>query len=363
MQPSGQSANRWQLRTDRQKPTLLSVLVLCALGCILCGCSGGQGSNAAQKPEVVDVDAQPVITLVPEKTPSPTPLPTQDPAMEPFTIAWFGDTQSYASAYPAQFDDMVQWVVDNRDAYHIRYVIHTGDIVNQPEIASEWDTARHALSRLTGVLPFFSVAGNHDQLGVLTQTGQDYTPYTALMDALGCADSPYLAGHDKTWRRRFDRLTIGHEKFLIIGVGYQLSHTDYDWLNSVLTSYADHTAILVAHYYLDFDGAMRGEGKHLFRNVVMQHENVKYVLCGHRHRVLHRIQDVDVEFDRIVDRRVYAFMNDYMGYADGGGGYILLLTFDPVKREIRVTSYSPVRDDFNYFDDETVETFSLPYLP
>ncbi len=340
--------------------TRLSAFALLAICCIFAlGC----GQGAATVPETQDAA---VVAITPNPTatqePTATPNPTPDPAMEPFTIAWLGDTQSYASTYPEQFDTMTKWVVDNREAYNIQYVVHTGDIVNEPRSAAEWETAQKALSRFNGVLPFFSVAGNHDLVGVLTHTGKDYTPYAALMEELNCQDTPTLAGMEENWRRRYDLLTIGDEDFIFIGVGYGLVHADYDWLNDTLAKYPERTAVLIVHYYLDFDGVCREEGRHLFRRVVINNPNIKYVLCGHRHRVQHVVQDIDVDLDRKVDWNVYALMNDYQGYEKGGGGYLVLLTFDPKDREIRVTSYSPVLDDFNYFEDETIETYTLPYL-
>ncbi len=333
---------------------LLAAACACLWACVP---GGGDRTDASAGPvELAE--------LVPASTPESTrvPEPTPDPALKPFTIAWFGDTQSYASTYPEQFDAMTRWVVDNRDALSIRYVVHTGDIVNKPEVQAEWDAARAALSRFSGALPFFSVAGNHDLVGMLTQTGQDYGRYAELMEALGLSDTPTLGGRDETWRRRYDLVTIGRDAFIFIGTGYRLSLDDYDWLNEILAQYADRTAVLIVHEYLDFDGVPRGDGRHLYRKVVMKNPNVKYVLCGHRHRVQHVIQEVDENSDRAADRSVYALMNDYQGYENGGGGYLVLLTFDPKLREIRVTSYSPVLDDYNYFEDGTIETYTLPYL-
>ena len=40
-------------------------------------------------------------------------------------------------------------------------------------------------------------------------------------------------------------------------------------------------------------------------------------------------------------------------------GYCMLVTFDPLSRTISFTSYSPVFDDYNYFLNTSVETFTL----
>src|SRR5512147_1592342 len=40
------------------------------------------------------------------------------------------DTQFYSSAWPDIFRAQTQWVVDNRAAENIAFVLHTGDIVD-----------------------------------------------------------------------------------------------------------------------------------------------------------------------------------------------------------------------------------------
>jgi 3',5'-cyclic AMP phosphodiesterase CpdA len=162
-------------------------------------------------------------------------------------------------------------------------------------------------------------------------------------------------------RRRFDLVTIGHEDFILIGIGYNIQRVDYDWLNATLAKYADRTAILVAHWYMELkpETELIADSELLHR-VVAANPNVRYVLCGHRHGLRHVEEMYDDDKDGEKERTVQAIMVDYQALPNGGDGYFMLLTFDPVLRTVTKTSYSPVLDDFNYFEDESIETFTMP---
>jgi hypothetical protein len=69
-----------------------------------------------------------------------------------FTIAFLGDTQNYSSDYPAIFNQVTQWLVDNKAARNIQFVVQDGDIVNG-DATAQWNNARAAMQKLDGVLP------------------------------------------------------------------------------------------------------------------------------------------------------------------------------------------------------------------
>jgi hypothetical protein len=303
----------------------------------------------------------PTVLVTSPPTPTQTPVPTPDPAMEPYCIAWISDTQGYSAAYPETFLAMTNWIVDHKDELHIQYVVHTGDIVDNMRSGIQWERATAAMDVFIQKLPVFAIAGNHDIAGI----NHEYKQFHALMERQNYTSYPTFGGEEELGRRRYDLITIGHDDFILIGVGYTQSPADNDWLNSILSQYKDRTAILIVHHYLDVDGTMNshsGDGWNLYRRVVMKNENIKYVLCGHRHNVKRAVQELDVDGDSTPDRTVYALMGDYQGFEKGGLGYITLLTFDPVAREIRVTAYSPTLDDYNYYEDEALETYTMPLV-
>lgn len=254
---------------------------------------------------------------------------------------------------------MTDWIVSEREALNIRYVIHTGDVVNDVLRSSERTNAENAMLSFKGVLPVFAVAGNHDNKGM----DHNYTFFGALMDKLGCAELPTFGSMEACWRRRYDLVTVGHDDLILIGAGYCLTKADTDWMNEALMRYPDRTAILVAHWYLDLKGdTLTDDSKRLYTEVIAKNPNVRYVLCGHRHGLRRVEQTFDDDGDGTIDRTVYAVLTDYQGTEADSFGYLTLMTFDPAARIIRMTSYSPCLNDYNYYEDESIETFTLPLV-
>jgi len=321
----------------------------------------GLAACAKARPSVPATTATPEATIAAPSAetaaPAATPEPTPDPALQPVTFAWISDTQGYASSFPENLNTMTKWIVENRERLNIQYVIQSGDMVNDPKRMKEWEAVQTAFDAFIGKIPMFAIAGNHDIGGMV----HFYDNFYATMSRQKYTAYPTFGGEEAQGRRRYDLVTIGHENFILIGTGYSLQPADYDWLNATLAKYADRTAILVSHWYLELkpETELIADSMLLHR-VVAANPNVRYVLCGHRHGLRHVEEMYDDDKDGTKERTVQAIMVDYQALPNGGNGYFMLLTFDPVHRTVTKTSYSPVLDDFNYFEDESIETFTMP---
>src|SRR6185369_13852296 len=91
------------------------------------------------------------------------------------------DTQFYSSSWPEIFMAQTRWVVDNRAAEKIAFVLHTGDIVDF-DIHAQWGPASAALHVLDGQIPYTVTAGNHDYNG-------------AFADRMGLVNSYFPPSH------------------------------------------------------------------------------------------------------------------------------------------------------------------------
>jgi 3',5'-cyclic AMP phosphodiesterase CpdA len=330
---------------------LAAVMVLFTLAACAQAQPPVQAATAAT-PEATDAAASTATAA-----PTATPGPTADPALEPVTFVWLSDTQGYASTFPENLSAMTKWIVENRERLNIQYVLQSGDLVNDMLREREWNNVASAFDAFVGQVPVFNIAGNHDIKGMMYM----YDDYYATVSRQKYTEYPTFGGEEAQGRRRYDLVTIGQEDFIIIGVGYNVQRVDYDWLNSTLKKYSDRTAILVSHWYLELkpQTELTADSKLLHR-VVAANPNVRYVLCGHRHGLRHVEERYDDDKDGTPERTVQAIMVDYQALPNGGEGYLMLLTFNVVDRTVSITSYSPVLDDFNYFADETIESFTMP---
>lgn len=284
-------------------------------------------------------------TATPTPAPTPTPTPTPTPAPTPFSLLWFSDTQVYAYKYPKVFNSMAAFAVNHREELNALCVVHTGDIVDNRRLERHWKNAAHAIGLMKDKIPFYCVAGNHD-------VGADKPDYGYYFDydlnELREEENLYEGG--VCWYMPFE---AGGTKFLLMGLGWQKTMDWLTWAQEVLEDHQEEVVILLVHNFLDDDGSLTSNGRKVERNIVRLYKNVRLVLCGHN--------DGSARKDLCYDdgRRVYALMYNFQDDKKKGLGYLRILTFDPVSRNIDVTTYSPYLNDYNYYEDESRDSFVL----
>src|SRR5437867_10145974 len=97
--------------------------------------------------------ASSLLALVPEVPP------------ERFTIVLLPDTQYYSLRDPLTYRKQAEWIVANRDALNITFVIHLGDITDKNGSTSvdEWKNAHQAHLILDNAgVPYSVTTGNHE---------------------------------------------------------------------------------------------------------------------------------------------------------------------------------------------------------
>ena len=63
-------------------------------------------------------------------------------ASDEFRVVLLPDTQLYSESHPEIYAAQTQWVKDRAEPDHIKFVIHLGDIVQNPGAEEEWKNAR-----------------------------------------------------------------------------------------------------------------------------------------------------------------------------------------------------------------------------
>ena len=58
------------------------------------------------------------------------------------------DTQYYSESYPHIFDRQTQWIVEKADEMKIKYVFHTGDLVDEYDKEEQWNNADQFMKTL-----------------------------------------------------------------------------------------------------------------------------------------------------------------------------------------------------------------------
>ena len=335
---------------------LLTILITLSLPVLRCNAQRAAApADSGQTPLKVEVRLQsvsqpslqptPTASPSPTATPSPTPSPSPTPEPTPFSLYWISDTQVYAYRYPKIFNKIFAYMANACAEQNALGVMMTGDIVDNRSEQRHWDHAKAAISLIEGRLPLWSVAGNHD-------VGADKGDYRIYLSYGFCAaeEGDQLYKDGVCW---YDTFTAAGQDFLLLGIGWQNDSDYLPWARGVLETYPDHTAILLVHSFLTDRGGLTGTGKNLEKELLSHYPNLRLVLCGHNDGSA-RWQK-EYEDGHTANALMYNFQDD----KKNGLGYLRILTFDPADRSLQVTTYSPWFDDYNYYRDESKDTFTL----
>jgi hypothetical protein len=315
-----------------------------------------------------------------------------------FTIAFLGDTQNYSTFYPAIFNQVTQWLVDNKAARNIQFVVQDGDIVNN-DSTTEWNNARTAMQKLDGIVPYATVRGNHDigsQYDMVSRfgPGSPYSQQPTLVDHFEVPGQP-------NWdmRNTVHKFEANGQKIMVVTIDISAGQNAVVWANDVIANNPDYRVILDTHAYL-YDGGERfnnapdpehpgmthdhsrdallrtgvgGEavyngasyggqdGETLWNNLVSGYPNISLFLSGHQFEDFDRFK-YHLE-NGIHGNRVYELLVDPQNMANGGNGWIRLLEFDPDGTTVHVKTYSPFLNQWDTSADNFYDIRLSPIVP
>lgn len=270
-----------------------------------------------------------------------------------FCFAWETDTQYYAEEWQHHFTNINNWIVNNKDERKIKYVIHTGDIVDDVDMTYEWENADAAMGILDKAgMPYGVLGGNHDVAAGLA----DYENYYKYFGENRFASQPTYGGTYQNNKGHYDLISEGGQDFIIVYMSWNIYQDEIDWMNQVLSQYSDRKAILCFHTYTNVKQSngtyLDYYGQLVNKYVVKKNPNVFAVLNGHYHGSSYETAMFDDDGDGRNDRTVYQICTGYQSGFEGGNEYIKFLYFDLDNNKIYMNSYSPCMDDFNYYDTE-----------
>ncbi|WP_052759806.1 S-layer homology domain-containing protein [Paenibacillus sp. DMB20] len=273
--------------------------------------------------------------------PSPTPE-NQDPY--DFSFVWMSDTQYYSQSYPHIYQDIVNWIADNKESNKIQYVIHTGDIVDKSYQEYQWQEADKDMKVLENAgIPYGVLAGNHD----VGHQDNDYAKYWQYFGDWRFKDMPTFGASYENNRGHYDLVSAGGNDFIIVYMGWGLGDKEIEWMNEVVSKYPERKAILCLHEYMLVSNNRAPIAEKIFEKVIKPNKNVIAALSGHYHDAQIKIDELD---DNGEKRKVFQMLADYQGGPEGGLGYIRLMQFDVKNNKLHIKTYSPYLNDYNYYD-------------
>ncbi|WP_318241664.1 S-layer homology domain-containing protein [Sporosarcina quadrami] len=266
-----------------------------------------------------------------------------------YSFIWMSDTQYYSESYPYIYDRMTKWIVEKKEDLNIKYVFHTGDLVDKVDQEIQWNRADEYMKTLEDAnVPYGVLAGNHD---VGHKTG-DYVKYGEYFGEQRYKDQPYYGESYKNNRGHYDLISVNGNDYIMLYMGWGVDDEGIAWLNKVLAENPNRMAFLSFHEYLLVSGNRSPIGDKIYNEVILQNPNVVAVLSGHYHDSELLVDPIDDDGDGIPDRNVYQMLADYQGGPEGGQGFMRLLKVNPIENKIHVQTYSPYLDKYNYYSSE-----------
>lgn len=271
------------------------------------------------------------------------------PADYDFSFVWMSDTQYYAKSYPYIYQDIVKWIADHKEDNKIKYVIHTGDIVDNADQEYQWIEADKDMKVLEDAkIPYGVLAGNHD----VGHQNNDYSYYSQWFGEDRFKNQPtYGESYDNN-RGHYDLVSSNGNDFIVVYMGWGFGDKEIDWINDVLKQYPNRKAILNFHEYMLVSNNRAPMADKVFERVVKPNKNVIAALSGHYHDAQLKVDAIDDNGDGQPDRNVYQMLADYQGAPEGGLGYIRLMQFDMAHGKINMKTFSPYLNDYNYYDPQ-----------
>lgn len=264
-----------------------------------------------------------------------------------FSFVWMSDTQYYSRTYPYIYQEIVKWIADHKEDNKIKYVIHTGDIVDIADQEYQWIEADKDMKVLEDAkIPYGVLAGNHD----VGHQNNDYSYYSKWFGEDRFKDQPTYGESYENNKGHYDLISSNGNDFIIVYMGWGYGDKEIDWINEVLKKYPNRKAILNFHEFMLVSNNRAPMAEKVFERVIKPNKNVIAALSGHYHDAELKVDAIDDNNDGVADRNVYQMLADYQGAPEGGLGYIRLMQFDMAHGKINMKTYSPHLDDYNYYD-------------
>ncbi|WP_307892625.1 metallophosphoesterase [Bacillus swezeyi] len=280
-------------------------------------------------------------------------------SQDDYTLIWMSDTQYYSESYPHIFEKQVKWIAEQKDKLKIKYVFHTGDLVDEADQPIQWKRADQYMKVLDDHrVPYGVLAGNHD----VSHKDRSYVKYGQYFGEKRFKNKPFYGGSFLNNKGHYDLISSGGNDYIMLSMGWGIGKQELQWMNDVLKRYPDRKAILAFHEFLLVSGGRSPIGERIFEQVIKPNQNVIAVLSGHYHSSNLKVDKLDDDGDGQPDRKVYQMLADYQGGPEGGQGYMRIFHVDPKHDTIHVKTYSPYLDDYNFYDPHQygpIDEFSI----
>lgn len=286
-----------------------------------------------------------------------------------FTLIVMPDVQNESQFYPQVLAAQTQWIVNSRTSMNIQAVLGLGDIVNNGSDNTQWTNADAAYQLLDQAqLPYFLGIGNHDYDGAL-YANRSVVGFNQWFGPSRYANHSWYGGNYNGSNENFyGFVNLNGTSYLILVLEFIPRDEVVQWATALLQANTDKQVILVTHSYMYSDNTRVDQcdsqtlgnesldsdnyGDKLWSKFVSQFPNIEMVLSGH---VTNGNGSRRVDLG-VAGNLVNQIFSNYQLLANGGDGYLRILTYHPGTNTVSVTTYSPY---LNAYKTDAANQFTL----
>ncbi len=277
----------------------------------------------------------------------------------PFSLVILPDTQGYTCCggyYLDFFASQTRWIVQNKDALNIAFVLHEGDGTDG-NTEPEWVNFNRYMTLLDGVVPYAIAVGNHDGLmtsNSMTELFNQFFPVSRYRSR------PTFGGVFESNRMDncYHLFSAGGLDWLVLDLEFGPRNEVLTWANQVVAAHPNRRVILLTHTHVYSDDTLHGsspaqywlptsygrqnDGTDVWEKLVRRHANISFVFNGHV---------LNDGAGRVVGtgdhtNQVYQMLANYQTLWNGGNAFLRLVQFFPAEDRFTVKTYSPFTDSF-----------------
>lgn len=245
-----------------------------------------------------------------DPNPDSDPAPPAEPAGDTeFTFAVMPDTQQEVlRSNDTRFANRTKWLATQKRDLDLRFVTHTGDVVN-------WDTPDHSQYKVASAamtpledadVPYTLAIGNHDTEATGAGGGaRDPKNTRTLQRDTTTFNSYFTAERYGTVSAEFEKNKVdnvyalyeaGGVKWMVLVLELWPRQSVVDWAKKAVADHPDYNVVIVTHSYLNESGEIdtsAGYGDtspmQLWDKLVSQYANIRMVFSGHVGQAMHRV--------------------------------------------------------------------------
>lgn len=272
----------------------------------------------------------------------------EEPTDYAYSFAVVGDTQILTRVYPEKLSSIYDWIVENKEAHNIQYVMGLGDITDS-DTDKEWQTASAEISKLNGVVPYSLVRGNHDSEAKFSRYLTDI--YSSQIDG----------SYNNDINSSYKIFTVGEVDYLLINLNMGAIDEELAWAENLIATHPNHNVIITTHIYLDNDGTRiddygtvpattcrtnANNGDDMWNELISKYSNISLVMSGHVSSTEVLVTKSEGANGNIVTEMLIDPQSIDESYSAGPAGLVTMLYFSEDGKDVQVRYYSTVNGKY-----------------